>query len=154
MRAASFPTPYNVVALGKQIGSSSEIEIGKGSAKIDHERLVVFAAATRLMQGYCSRMSGAALSSTTAVFHGLPQNSVNHRPTMALFRCCSCGALVSAAHAPVSQGHSTKSSDFQRNSARYTFNHDAVSCLESPKSCLRYATPSGDFPVTCGRRSL
>src|SRR5215208_6385307 len=36
---------------------------------------------------YCSRISGAASSSTTLGFQGLPQNSVNQRPTMALLSC-------------------------------------------------------------------
>src|SRR5688572_33435262 len=40
-------------------------------------------------------MSGAARSSMTLGFHGLPQNSVNHRPTMALF-CLSFGEPPSA----------------------------------------------------------
>ena len=32
-------------------------------------------------------MSDAARLSTTLRFHGLPQNSLNQRPTMALFSC-------------------------------------------------------------------
>src|SRR5262245_11638185 len=36
---------------------------------------------------YCKRISGAPSSSTTAGFHGLPQNSANQRPTIALFSC-------------------------------------------------------------------
>lgn len=36
---------------------------------------------------YRSSMSGAARLSTTLRFHGLPQNSLNQRPTMALFSC-------------------------------------------------------------------
>src|ERR1700704_5487451 len=36
---------------------------------------------------YCKRMSGALSSSTTPGFQGLPQNSLNHRATTALFSC-------------------------------------------------------------------
>src|SRR4029450_2645478 len=37
---------------------------------------------------YCKRMSGVLSSSTTLGFQGLPQNSLNHRPTTVLFSCC------------------------------------------------------------------
>src|SRR6267142_3533173 len=36
---------------------------------------------------YCKRMSGVLSSSTTPWFQGLPQNSLNHRATTALFSC-------------------------------------------------------------------
>src|SRR5258705_5065550 len=36
---------------------------------------------------YCKRMSAVQSSSTIAGFQVLPQNSVNHRPTMALWSC-------------------------------------------------------------------
>src|ERR1700704_4478971 len=36
---------------------------------------------------YCKRMSGALSSSTMLGFQGLPQNSLNHRATTALFFC-------------------------------------------------------------------
>src|ERR1700680_1688281 len=36
---------------------------------------------------YCKRMSAVQSSSTIAGFQVLPQNSVNHRPTMALLSC-------------------------------------------------------------------
>src|SRR5882724_2965063 len=36
---------------------------------------------------YCKRMSAVLSSSTTPGFQGLPQNSLNHRATTALFSC-------------------------------------------------------------------
>src|SRR5258705_38172 len=45
MRAAAFPTADDVVALGNEVGSAPEIEIGERLAKAGHERLDIFAAA-------------------------------------------------------------------------------------------------------------
>lgn len=44
---------------------------------------------------YSKRMSGAAGSSTTPGFHGLPRNSANQRPTTALLSSCDTRASFS-----------------------------------------------------------
>src|SRR5260370_41789409 len=50
MRAATFPTAHDVVALSNEIGSPPEIEIGEGLSKIGHERLDIFSAPTWRVQ--------------------------------------------------------------------------------------------------------
>src|ERR1700730_9950589 len=59
------------------------------SGKAARNSVANFFPASRPRRGagieYSKRMSGAASSSTTAGFHGFPQNSVNQRPTIALF---------------------------------------------------------------------
>src|SRR5215813_4259163 len=59
------------------------------SGKAARNSLANFFTSSRPRRGACieysKRVSGAASSSTTDGFHGLPQNSVNQRPTMDLF---------------------------------------------------------------------
>src|SRR4029077_11941222 len=59
------------------------------SGKAARNSVANFFTASRPRRGACieysKRMSGAAISSMTAGFHGVPQNSVNQRPTIALF---------------------------------------------------------------------
>src|SRR5450756_156214 len=43
-------------------------------------------------------MSGAASSSTTFGFHGLPQNSVNQRPTTTLLSSCMVMVVITFIH--------------------------------------------------------
>src|SRR5262245_6940080 len=59
------------------------------SGKAARNSVANFFTSSRPRRGACieysNRMSGAASSSTTAGFHGFPQNSVNQRRTIALF---------------------------------------------------------------------
>src|SRR5258708_23849463 len=50
MRAAAFPAAHDVVALGNEIGSPPEIEIGKGLSKTGHERLDILSPAAWRVQ--------------------------------------------------------------------------------------------------------
>src|SRR6266705_2013831 len=81
------PAADDIVALGNEVRGAAEREIGKGGAECGHEVLHVRTAAARGMQRVLQQHVGAASSSITLGFQGLPQNSVNQRPTMALFSC-------------------------------------------------------------------
>jgi hypothetical protein len=85
VRATAFPLPDYMVALGDQIGSAPEIQIREGGAKLGGEFLHGLAAAEGRMHRVFEADVRAAISSMTAGFHGFPQNSVNQRPTIALF---------------------------------------------------------------------
>ena len=50
MRATAFPLADDKVAFGDQLGRAPEIEVGKRSTKIGHERLDVITTAARFVQ--------------------------------------------------------------------------------------------------------
>jgi hypothetical protein len=87
VRAASFPAADDIVILGMR--SATPQNLRSGNAR--RNSVMNFFTSSRPRRGacseYCKRMSGALSSSTTLGFQGLPQNSLNHRATTALFSC-------------------------------------------------------------------
>jgi hypothetical protein len=87
VRAAAFPAADHIVTLGDEVCHTPKLEV----RECRRNSVMNVFTSSRPRRGacseYCNRMSGALSSSTTPGFQGLPQNSLNHRATTALFSC-------------------------------------------------------------------
>jgi len=84
---ATFPSTDDMIALGDEIGSAPELEVRKRGAEV----IMKFRTSSRPRRGACSEywssILGAASSSMTFGFQGLPQKPSNQRPTTPLLSC-------------------------------------------------------------------
>src|SRR5262249_34985347 len=82
--AATLPSANHIVVLGDKIGRAPEIQVRKRFAKPAHEHLDILATPARLVQGELQQHIGCCKFVDDFEI-AVPQNSVNQRPTIALF---------------------------------------------------------------------
>ena len=82
--AAAFPLADDVVALGDQIRRAPEVEVGERAGTRGELAHLVAAAARGVQRVLEADVRGGELVDDRGL-KSLPQNSVNQRPTMALF---------------------------------------------------------------------
>jgi hypothetical protein len=102
VRAATFPLTDDIVALCNQVGRAPEVEVRERPAEVLWNALMSSRPRRGSWSEYFSSISGAASSSTMSRLQVLPQKSVNHRPTMALF---SSSLLIRMSFLAASERH-------------------------------------------------